>query len=112
MSKQQTEERESSQEETPNEDTNWNEIGKLQDLGINAGDIKKLKDAGCHTVESLTMRTKKSLCAIKGLSEAKVEKILEAVSKISVSTFVSNSKILEHGIHNRSGDACQEKRGD
>jgi meiotic recombination protein DMC1 len=84
MSKQ--DEREESQEQSGEEVENtWNDVSKLQDLGINAGDIKKLKDAGCYTVESLIMRTKKSLCNIKGLSEAKVDKILDAANKIYVS---------------------------
>lgn len=114
MSKQQSEEQEGSQEENvEHEDSNWNEISKLQDVGVNAGDIKKLKEAGCHTVESLVMRTKKSLCAIKGLSEAKVDKILEAAAKISV-------RIIEHVLfylclvywfHYWCGNACQETRG-
>lgn len=46
------------------------------------GDIKKCKDAGYHTVESLLMNTLKSLSEIKGLSEAKVLKILESARKI------------------------------
>ncbi|GAB4819384.1 hypothetical protein N2152v2_006430 [Parachlorella kessleri] len=46
-----------------------------------AGDIKKAKDAGFYTCESLLMYSKKRLSEIKGLSEAKVEKILEAAKK-------------------------------
>jgi meiotic recombination protein DMC1 len=34
-------------------------IEKLQDSGINVADLKKLKEAGCNTVQSLQMRTKK-----------------------------------------------------
>ena len=44
-------------------------------------DLKKLKAVGIHTVRGLKMVTKKKLCAIKGLSEAKVEKIKEALLK-------------------------------
>ncbi|KAJ0963337.1 hypothetical protein J5N97_028459 [Dioscorea zingiberensis] len=43
--------------------------------GINARDIKKLQDAGIYTVNGLMMHTKKNLTGIKGLSEAKVDKI-------------------------------------
>jgi hypothetical protein len=46
-----------------------------QELGIAAADIKKLKDGGIHTVEAVAHQTKKDLCAIKGLSEAKVAKM-------------------------------------
>ncbi len=37
----------------------FTEIDKLQDLGIQAADIKKLKSGGCHTVSSLLMNTRK-----------------------------------------------------
>ncbi len=40
-----------------------------------AADIKKLKEGGINTVESLAHSTKKELCAIKGISEAKVAKM-------------------------------------
>ncbi|KAL9654784.1 hypothetical protein ABK040_008578 [Willaertia magna] len=77
------------------EEQSWNLVDKLQEVGIGAADIKKLKDAGIFTVESITMRTKKRLTAIKGLSEAKVDKILEACSKISFSGFVSGVEFLQ-----------------
>jgi hypothetical protein len=35
-------------------------IEKLAQLGVNAGDIKKAKDAGYHTCSSLLMTTKKA----------------------------------------------------
>ncbi|KZV54457.1 hypothetical protein F511_09772, partial [Dorcoceras hygrometricum] len=58
--------------------------------GINAGDVKKLQDAGIYTCNGLMMHTKKNLTGIKGLSEAKVDKICEAVEKIVVSAFIYN----------------------
>ncbi len=42
-----------------------------------AGDIKKAKDAGYFTCESILMNPKKRLNEIKGLSEAKIDKMLE-----------------------------------
>ena len=45
-------------------------------------DIKKLKSAGICTVKGIQMVTKKKLCNIKGLSEAKVDKMKEAVIKV------------------------------
>ncbi|PRW56940.1 meiotic recombination DMC1-like protein [Chlorella sorokiniana] len=57
-------------------------VEKLEALGINRGDIKKAKDAGYHTCESLLMNTRKKLSEIKGLSDAKVEKMLEAARKL------------------------------
>ena len=51
-------------------------IQKLQEGGINAQDIKKLTDAGLHTVEAVAYTPKKNLMAIKGISEQKAEKII------------------------------------
>jgi DNA repair protein RAD51 len=53
-------------------------IMKLQEQGISATDIKKLEEAGYHTIEAVAFTPKKHLVLVKGLSEAKVDKILEA----------------------------------
>lgn len=50
----------------------------IQGHGINAGDVKKLEEAGFHTVESVAYAPKKTLIAIKGISEAKADKIMVA----------------------------------
>ena len=47
-----------------------------QASGISAADVKKLVEAGFHTVESVAYTPKKALLAIKGISEAKCDKIL------------------------------------
>jgi DNA repair protein RAD51 len=57
-------------------------IKALEDKGINAGDIKKLEEAGFHTVEAVAFTPKKHLVNVKGLSENKVDKIIEAAGKI------------------------------
>lgn len=73
----------------------FQEIEKLQDLGINAADINKLKASGFCTILSLIQSTKKELCNVKGLSEAKVEKILEASAKIeSSSVFITANELV------------------
>lgn len=46
-------------------------------MGIAAGDIQKLKAAGIWTVDGLAHAPKRELEAIKGLSTAKVEKLLK-----------------------------------
>lgn len=51
-------------------------ISKLEVNGITAGDIKKLEEAGLHTIEAIAYTPKKVLLAIKGISEQKAEKIL------------------------------------
>ena len=50
----------------------------LKAAGIAAIDIKKLKDAGLCTVESVAYSPRKELLLIKGISDAKVDKIVEA----------------------------------
>ncbi|EMD42126.1 hypothetical protein CERSUDRAFT_37562, partial [Gelatoporia subvermispora B] len=51
-------------------------VGKLQEAGINAQDIKKLAENGLHTVEAVAYTPKKQLMTIKGISEQKADKIL------------------------------------
>jgi DNA repair protein RAD51 len=46
--------------------------------GIAAVDVKKLKDAGLCTVEAVAYSPRKDLLQIKGISDAKVDKIIEA----------------------------------
>lgn len=61
--------------EEENEEFGPTLIKKLEGQGITSGDIKKLEEAGFYTVESIAFAPKKSLTQIKGISEAKVEKI-------------------------------------
>lgn len=48
----------------------------FQGNGILASDIKKLEEAGYHTVEAIAFAPKKQLITIKGISEQKADKIL------------------------------------
>uniref|UniRef100_A0A3Q4GLQ5 Meiotic recombination protein n=1 Tax=Neolamprologus brichardi TaxID=32507 RepID=A0A3Q4GLQ5_NEOBR len=64
------------------EESFFQDIDLLQKHGINMADIKKLKSVGICTVKGIQMTTRKALCNIKGLSEAKVEKIKEAAGKM------------------------------
>lgn len=54
----------------------------MQQCGISASDIKKLEDAGFHTIEAVAYAPKKELLNIKGISEAKADKILVRYSKL------------------------------
>ncbi|KAJ9529635.1 hypothetical protein QJQ45_014400 [Haematococcus lacustris] len=76
----------------------FDHIDKLQQLGISAADIKKAKDANFFTIQSFIMHPKKArqgsrlsgntallmsvLVNIKGLSDAKVDKMVEAAKKL------------------------------
>ena len=64
-----------------------------QECGIAAGDLKKLLEAGVHTVEGLNAASKKMLKDIKGLSEQKVEK-LKAAGAQPVPPFLLVSQLL------------------
>ncbi|XP_078172482.1 DNA repair (Rad51) family protein [Carex rostrata] len=77
------------------EEDSFESIDKLISQGINAGDVKKLQDAGIYTCNGLMMHTKKSLTGIKGLSEAKVDKICEAADKVVSMGYVTGSDLLQ-----------------
>ncbi|KAH7929320.1 hypothetical protein BV22DRAFT_130802 [Leucogyrophana mollusca] len=51
-------------------------VGKLEEAGIHPNDIKKLSEAGLNTVEAVAFTPKKNLLAIKGISDAKADKII------------------------------------
>lgn len=70
-------------------------IEELQNHGINAQDIAKLKSAALNTVTGVRMTPKRQLLKIKGLSEAKVDKIKEAVQKILGSSFSTGVEVSE-----------------
>ena len=54
-------------------------ISCFQAHGISAVDVKKLTEAGFHTVEAVAFAPKKLLLTIKGISEAKADKISVSV---------------------------------
>ena len=83
------------------EENFFQDIELLQSHGINVADIKKLKTAGICTVRGIQMVTKKRLCAIKGLSEAKVDKMKEAVLKICGSN-AGFQTALQHSVKRRN----------
>ncbi|XP_059157133.1 meiotic recombination protein DMC1/LIM15 homolog isoform X2 [Physella acuta] len=68
--------------EDDDEESFFQDIDLLQNHGINVADIKKLKQSGICTIKGIQMNTRKKLCAIKGISEAKMEKIKEAAAKL------------------------------
>jgi predicted ATP-dependent serine protease len=70
-------------------------ITELSNAGINVADIEKLKQAGVCTVKGLFMIQRKELLNIKGMSDIKVDKILEAARKLQPSEFCSGMDILE-----------------
>ncbi|XP_067939107.1 meiotic recombination protein DMC1/LIM15 homolog [Watersipora subatra] len=75
------------QDDLDDDESFFQDIDMLQSQGINAADLKKLKQAGICTVKGVQMTTRKRLCTIKGISEAKMEKIKEACAKLEEGGF-------------------------
>jgi len=69
-------------------------VAELQKFGVNVADINKLKAGGIHTVPGVLMQTKKTLTSLKGLSEAKVDKILDACTKLRNGFFITGMECL------------------
>ncbi|KNC98933.1 meiotic recombinase Dmc1 [Spizellomyces punctatus DAOM BR117] len=69
------------------------EVEKLQDAGINSADIQKLKGNGITTVRAVQMTTCRNLAKIKGLSEAKIEKMKEAANKLLPCSFMTGTEL-------------------
>jgi len=67
----------------------------LIEQGIAANDIQKLNDAGYHTVESIAHATTRKLSDVKGISEAKVNKLKEMVKNMVPMDFKTAADALE-----------------
>lgn len=78
MQKQQQQQQETEEEESLGPQL----VSKLESNGISASDVKKLEEAGYYTVEAVAFAPKKNLLAIKGISEAKADKILAEAMKL------------------------------
>lgn len=67
-------------------------IEQLEGNGINISDIKKLKSEGYHTIESIAYTSKKNLLLVKGISEAKADKISNEAAKLVPLGFTTASE--------------------
>eukprot|EP00887_Chlorella_sp_A99_P002608 scaffold6.g2608.t1 len=70
-------------------------IEELQNHGVPAADIKKLKEGGYATVESIAMATSKELQNVKGISDMKAAKLKEAVKALVPFGFTTAQQIME-----------------
>merc|ERR1712018_1018504 len=68
-------------------------VTALEAHGVNGGDIKKLREAGYHTIESIVYAPKKNLLAIKGISEAKADKIIAEGQKLVPTGFTTATEM-------------------
>ena len=92
---------ETHQEEQEEEQSACQLVARLEGGSISGNDIKKLKDAGYYTVESVAQATKKDLTTIKGISEQKVEKLQEAAFKMTQMGFTTATEV-----HQSRQDIC------
>ena len=90
------------EEEVVEETTEVAEVGdsfipiqELENHGISATDVKKLIAGGFHTVQSLIMTPKKNIIQVKGISDQKCEKILDAATKLFPTGFSSAAAYQE-----------------
>lgn len=81
-------------------------ITKLESHGISANDVKKLGEAGYHTVESIAYAPKKALIMIKGISEAKADKIQNEAAKLVPMGFTTATEF-----HQRRSEIIQLTTG-
>eukprot|EP00742_Colponemidia_sp_Colp-10_P008412 GILJ01009111.1.p1 GENE.GILJ01009111.1~~GILJ01009111.1.p1 ORF type:complete len:364 (-),score=60.00 GILJ01009111.1:166-1182(-) len=87
-------------------------ISKLEECGIGSADVKKLMEAGLQTVEAVAYSTKKFLLTIKGISEAKADKLIEAASKLVPMGFTTAAEFHKQRaeiIHLTSGSSELDK---
>ena len=68
-------------------------VGALEAHGIGSADVKKLRESGYHTIESLVYTPKKALLAIKGISEAKADKIIAEAQKLVPTGFTTATEM-------------------
>lgn len=88
-------------QEEDQQQTCFSPIDRLEGPGISQSDVKKLKEAGYHTIESVAHSTKKDLALIKGISDNKVEKLLEAAFKHLSMGFTTATEV-----HMQRQDSC------
>ncbi|KAK3858201.1 hypothetical protein Pcinc_034853 [Petrolisthes cinctipes] len=81
-------------------------IHTLEQNGISATDVKKLEEAGYYTVESVAFAPKKALLGIKGISEAKADKILAEATKLVPMGFTTATEF-----HQKRADLVQLTTG-
>lgn len=80
-------------------ETTFRLVEDLQGVGINMSEIKKLQEGGFMTVGSILQSCTRELVALKGLTEARVEKIREAARKLDC-----------RGNQFKTGMECKERR--
>lgn len=105
--------RSAGQEQAYDEST-FRSIEDLQSVGINVSDLKKLQEYGLNTIGSVLQCSMRELSQIKGLSEAKIDKIREAGRKLDTrgSCFKTGVEVKEKRkqvLHVTTGSTALDK---
>jgi len=74
---------------------NYQNLKILVEHGIAMNDIQKLNLAGFYTVESIAHATMRKLTDVKGISEAKVQKLKELVKSMVPLEFKTAADALQ-----------------
>lgn len=74
---------------------NADNISTLSAHGFTSGEIKKLQEAGFFSIQSIAFATKKDLCAVKGISENKADKLLDVAAKVVPMGFTSANDVQQ-----------------
>lgn len=90
---------EGQQEEDDQMMVNYQTLECLIEHGVAANDIQKLNDAGYHTVESVAHATSRKLAEVKGISEAKVNKLKDIAKSLVPMEFKTAFDALEDRKH-------------
>ncbi|KAF1661008.1 UNVERIFIED_CONTAM: hypothetical protein FQV16_0000787, partial [Eudyptes robustus] len=81
-------------------------VERLEQFGIHATDLRKLRESGFHTVESVVYAPRKDLLNVKGISEQKAEKIFTEAAKLVPMGFTTASDV-----HSKRSEIIQIETG-
>jgi len=87
-------------------------LEQLQTVGISATDVKKLEAGGFHTVEAIAFTPKKTLLNVKGIADAKADKIIAAAASLvpmGFTTATEYHKQREELVHISTGSTELDK---
>ncbi len=80
-------------------EVNYQTLDSLIEHGVAANDVQKLNDAGFHTVESIAHATSRKLQEVKGISEAKVNKLKDIAKGLVPMEFKTAADAMEDRKH-------------
>lgn len=69
-------------DEMEEEESGPSPVERLIDMGISATDVKKLREGGFMTVESVAYSIRKRILAVRGISENKADKLIAEAAKL------------------------------